>query len=107
RQARQPRKLRGRLRRRNGQIGIPERARGRPAGFTIFRDAHLSGKDEERGVPMDALAAVRKAWWKKKKAGWFVRTARFVGRSRNLTVFAGAVALLGGAREARRRAAGS
>jgi len=56
---------------------------------------------------MDALAAVRKVWWKKKKAGWFVRTARFVGRSRNLTLFAGAVALLGGAREARRRVAGS
>ena len=52
---------------------------------------------------MDALATVRKVWWKRKKAGWFVRMARFVGRSRNLTLFAGAVALLGGAREARRR----
>lgn len=56
---------------------------------------------------MDALAAVRKVWWKKKKTGWFVRAARFAGRSRNLTLFAGAVALLGGAREARRRVAGS
>jgi hypothetical protein len=51
------------------------------------------------------MALTRKLRWRKKKTSWMLRSARMAGRSRRLTLFAGAVALLGGAREAQRRLA--
>jgi hypothetical protein len=52
---------------------------------------------------MNVPKTIGKLWWRKKKAGWMLRTAQFLGRSRNLAFFAGAVALFGGAREAQKR----
>jgi hypothetical protein len=52
---------------------------------------------------MGALALVRKLWWRKQKVTWTMKLARFFSRSRGLALFAGLVALLGGAREMRRR----
>jgi hypothetical protein len=46
-------------------------------------------------------------WWRKKKVDWYVRVARFMARSRTLTVLGGVVALLGGARRAQKRIARS
>lgn len=54
---------------------------------------------------MDVLRVARKLWWRKKKVGWTLRTARFLGRSRRLAIFGGAVAVLGGARQAQKRLA--
>ena len=52
---------------------------------------------------MNVPKTVGKLWWRKKKAGWTVRAARYVGRSRRLAFFAGTVAVVGGAREAQKR----
>jgi hypothetical protein len=52
---------------------------------------------------MDVRKIERKLWWRKKRAGWVTRFAGFVGRSRKLRLFAGLVALLGGARGAQKR----
>jgi len=41
----------------------------------------------------------------KKKLVWYARAANALGRSRSVAVFAAVVALLGGVRQARRRAA--
>jgi len=51
---------------------------------------------------MDVRKTARKLRWRRKKAGWVTRFAAFVGRSRRLTLFAGLVALLGGARGAQK-----
>jgi len=56
---------------------------------------------------MDLVRLVRRLWWQKKEVTWTMRLARFLGRSRKLALFAGIVALLGGARELRRRSATS
>jgi hypothetical protein len=52
---------------------------------------------------MDLVKTARKLRWRRKKAGWVTRFADFLGRSRKLTLFAGLVALLGGARGAQKR----
>jgi hypothetical protein len=52
---------------------------------------------------MDMIEMARKLWWRKKKVGWTVRLARTVGRSDRIAIFAGLVALLGGARGLQRR----
>jgi hypothetical protein len=57
-------------------------------------------EDEEMGV----LELARKLWWRKQKVTWTMRLARFFSRSRSVALFAGLVALIGGAREMRRRA---
>jgi hypothetical protein len=51
---------------------------------------------------MNVPTMLRKLRWRRQKAGWLVRSARFVGRSRKLAFFAGLVALAGGAREAQK-----
>jgi hypothetical protein len=52
---------------------------------------------------MDVVKTASKLSWHRKKAGWLTRFAGFLGRSRKLTLFAGLVALLGGARGAQKR----
>ena len=52
---------------------------------------------------MDVAKTARKLRWRRKKAGRLMRFAGVVGRSRKLTLFAGVVALLGGARGAQKR----
>lgn len=52
---------------------------------------------------MSVVRIARKANWRKKKIGWTVRAANAVGRSPRLAVFAGLVAVLGGARGMQRR----
>jgi hypothetical protein len=54
---------------------------------------------------MGVLSIVRKLWWRKKKVTWTMRAVGLLSRSRLLAIFGGAVALLGGAREARKRLA--
>jgi len=54
---------------------------------------------------MEATRRLRKLWWRETKVSWGMRVARFLGRSRKLAFFAGAVALFGGARQLRRRSA--
>ncbi len=54
---------------------------------------------------MGAIRAVRKLWWKERKVTWTMRLAGFFSRSRTLALLAGLVALLGGARQLRRRTA--
>jgi hypothetical protein len=55
---------------------------------------------------MSAIGVARNVWWRKKKANWFVRAARVAGRSRKLTLFGGAVAVIGGAGGVRRMVRG-
>jgi len=52
---------------------------------------------------MAILKFLPRLWWQKKKVSWTVRLARSLSRSRTIALFAGAVAVLGGARELRRR----
>lgn len=54
---------------------------------------------------MRVLSMVRQLWWRKKRVTWTVRAAEMLSRSRSLAILGSAVALLGGAREARRRLA--
>jgi hypothetical protein len=51
---------------------------------------------------MDVRKTARKLQWRRKKAGWMTPFAAFVGRSKRLTLVAGLVALLGGARGAQK-----
>ena len=52
---------------------------------------------------MELTRIARKLWWRKKKTGWTVRIARALGRNERIAVFAGLVALAGGARGLQRR----
>lgn len=52
---------------------------------------------------MEMMRMARKLWWRKKKVGWTVRVARFFGRNERIALFAGLVALAGGARGLQRR----
>jgi hypothetical protein len=52
---------------------------------------------------MAVPALMRKLWWRKQKVTWTTKLVRYFSRSRSLALFAGLVALLGGAREMRRR----
>lgn len=49
------------------------------------------------------IGLVRKLWWRKKKIGWTARVARALGRNERIAIFAGIVALFGGARGLQRR----
>lgn len=52
---------------------------------------------------MQMTRMARKLWWRKKKVGWSVRLARALGRNERIALFAGLVALAGGARGLQRR----